>query len=55
MVGTAAVGAGVIAVAVGYTLVAPFLADVEGKRLRVLGNVGGDAVFADAGVGQRIL
>lgn len=52
---TTAGGASVVAIAVVYTLGAPFLADVERKSLRVLGNVGGDAVFANASVGQLVL
>jgi len=55
VVSTAGVGAGVVAVAAGDTLVAPLLADVEGKGLRVFGDVGGDAVFANARVGQVVL
>lgn len=55
MISTASVGACVVAVAAGDTLVAPFLADVEGESLRVLGDVGGDAVFANARVGQVVL
>jgi hypothetical protein len=54
VVGAAAVGASVVSVAVGYTLGAPLLADVEGESLRVLGNVGRDAVFANAGVSQIV-
>lgn len=54
VVGTAAVLAGSVAVAVGDTLVAPLLADEEGQRLGVLGDVGGDAVIADTAVAQRI-
>lgn len=54
MVGTAGVGAGVVAVAVGDTLVTPFLADEERKSLRVLGDVGGDTVLANAAVGQLV-
>lgn len=54
MVGTAAVGASVVAVAVGHALVAPLLADVERKGLRVLGDVGRDAVLANARVGQLV-
>lgn len=55
VVGTAAVGAGVVTVAVVHTLVAPLLADEEGESLRVLGDVGRDAVFANARVGQGVL
>jgi hypothetical protein len=55
VVGTAGVGAGVVAVAVGDTLVTPFLADEERKSLRVLGDVGGDTVLANAAVGQLVL
>jgi hypothetical protein len=54
VVGTAAVGASVVAVAVGHALVAPLLADVERKGLRVLGDVGRDAVLANARVGQLV-
>lgn len=55
MVGTAAVGAGVVTVAASDALVTPFLTDVEGKCLRVLGDVGRNSVFANASVCQRIL
>jgi hypothetical protein len=41
-----------VAGAVGDALVAPFLADVEGEGLGVFGDVGGEAVGADAGVGE---
>lgn len=52
----AALGAaGAIAVAVVHTLVAPLLTDEEGECLRVLGDVGRDAVVAHAGVGQCCL
>lgn len=54
MVGTAAAGAGVVAVAVAFALVAPLLADEEGNRLGVLSNVGSDTIFANAGVGQLV-
>lgn len=54
MVRTTALGASVIAVAVVYTLVAPFLADVERKSLRVLSDVGRDAVFANTSVAQLV-
>lgn len=37
--------------AVGRALVRPFLADEEGERLAVLGQIGGEAVGADTGVG----
>jgi len=46
MVGPALAPAGVVAIAVGHTVVAPGLADEEGQRLRVLGDVWNDAVFA---------
>ena len=46
--------AGVVAVAVVDTVTAPLLADVEGECLRVLGDVGRDAVLADARVGQGL-
>lgn len=52
MVLTTSRGAGVVAAAVGDALVAPFLADEEGERLAVFGDVGALAVGADAGVGQ---
>lgn len=55
MVVTALGATGVVAVAVVDALIAPRLADEEGEGLRVLGNVGGDAVFANAGVGQLVL
>lgn len=55
MIVTAAGDAGVVAATVVGALVAPLLADEERKGLRELGDVGGDAVFADAAVGQRIL
>lgn len=55
VVRTTALGASVIAVAVIYTLCAPFLADVERKSLRVLSNVGRDAVFANTSVAQLVL
>lgn len=48
MIRTAGAGTRVVAVAAAYTLVAPFLADVEGESLRVCGDIGGDAVFANA-------
>lgn len=54
VVGTAAVLAGVVAVASGHTLVAPLLADEEGESLRVLCDVGRDAIVANAGVGQLV-
>lgn len=41
-----------VAAAVADALVAPFLADEEGQGLAVLGEVRGQAVGADAGVGQ---
>jgi hypothetical protein len=46
--------ADVVAVAASNTLCAVCLAYVEGEGLRVLGDVGCDAVFADAAVGQGI-
>jgi hypothetical protein len=46
--------AGVVAVAVVNAVVAPLRADEVGQSLRVLCNVGRDAVFADTGVGQGI-
>lgn len=52
MIRAAAALALVVAVAVGHALGAPFLADVEGQRLAVLGDVGAQAVGADAGVGE---
>lgn len=55
MVLTAGGHAGVVAAAVFGALNNPSLADVEGQGLRELGDVGGDAVFADAAVGQGIL
>lgn len=55
MISTAGVGAGVVAVAAGDTLIAPLLTDVEGEGLRVFGDVGGDAVLANARVGQGVL
>lgn len=48
-------GTGVILSAVLYALVAPFLANIEGDRLRVLGDVGADVVGAYAVVGQNVL
>ena len=42
----------VVTVAVRLALDAPFLADVVGEGLAVLGQVGGEAVGADAGVGE---
>lgn len=47
-------GTGVILSAVLYALVAPFLANIEGDRLRVLGDVGADVVGAYAVVGQNV-
>jgi voltage-gated potassium channel Kch len=38
----------------GDTLSAPCLADVEGEGLRVLGDVGGDVVLADAAVRECV-
>ena len=55
MVGAAALGAGVVTVAGGHTLVAPLLANVEGEGLRVLCDVGRDAVLANTRVGQVVL
>jgi hypothetical protein len=55
VISTAGVGAGVVAVAAGDTLIAPLLTDVEGEGLRVFGDVGGDAVLANARVGQGVL
>jgi len=53
MIITTAARAGVVRrCAVGDALVRPFLADVVGECLRVLGDVGGEAVGADAGVGE---
>ncbi len=51
MLGAAVGLAEVVAVAVGDALVAPFLAEEEREGLGVLGDVGGEAVAADAGVG----
>jgi hypothetical protein len=47
-------GTGVVALAVGHALVTPFLADEEGHGLRVFGDVGGEAVAADARVREAI-
>ena len=44
--------AGRVAVAVGDALLAPLRADVVREGLGVLGDVGGDSVVADAGVGE---
>jgi hypothetical protein len=44
----------VVAVAASYAVVAPCLADEEGEGLRVLGDVGDNAVLADAGVCELI-
>lgn len=55
MIGTAGCAAGAVTVAVVDALVAPLGADEEGECLRIFGDVGGDAVVADAGVSQRIL
>jgi hypothetical protein len=44
---------GVVTIAVGNTLGAPCLANVEGESLGVLGDVGSDIVFADTAVGQK--
>jgi len=54
VVGAAVVRAGVVLAAAFDALVAPFLANVEGDGLRVLGYVGGLAVCADAAVGEGI-
>lgn len=54
MVGTASVLAGVVTVAVINAVVAPLLADEEGEGLRILGDVGNDAVLAHTLVGQVI-
>lgn len=52
---TAAAFATVLAIAVLHTLVAPFGADVVGEGLGELGDVGGDVVFADAGICEGFL
>lgn len=54
VVGAAGGGTGVVAAAVADTLGAPFLAEEEGEGLRVHGDVGRDAVGADAVVGQGV-
>lgn len=54
MVLGASARAGVVAVAVGDALSAPFLADVVGQGLGVFGDVGADAVVADAAVGEGV-
>jgi hypothetical protein len=46
--------AAVVSVAVCDAFVAPFLADEERQSLRVFGDVGGDAVVANACVGQGV-
>lgn len=51
---TAGRGAGGVVAAVGYALVAPFLTDVEREGLGELGEVRGEAVGADAGVGEGL-
>lgn len=48
---TAGLTGGISDSAVGDALGAPFLADEEGEGLGVLGDVWGETVFADAGVG----
>lgn len=55
MVGTAGGAAGAVAVAVVDALCAPLSTDEIGECLRIFGNVGGQAVVADAGISQRIL
>jgi hypothetical protein len=47
-------GAGVVVAAVPLAFVSPFLADVEGEGLRVLGDVRGNVVLTDAGVGEQV-
>ena len=42
---------GIVVSAVGDAFIAPFCADEVGQGLTVFGDVGGDAVGADAGVG----
>jgi hypothetical protein len=44
----------VVAIACGNTVVAPLCADKVRQRLRVLGDVRGAAVVADAGVGEGV-
>lgn len=51
VIGSTRVSADVVAIAVLHALVAPFLTLVEGDSLRVFGEVRGDVVGADAGVG----
>jgi hypothetical protein len=46
--------ASVIPIALVHTIVAPLCADEVRQCLRVLGDVGGAAVVADAGVGQSV-
>lgn len=55
VVGTAGGSAGAVAFAVVHALRAPLGADEVGEGLRVLGDVGRDAVIAHAVVGQVIL
>lgn len=50
---TGALAGGIVATVVD-AVVSPLLADEEGQRLRVLGNVGRDAVVADALVGEVV-
>lgn len=54
MIGTALVGACIVTVAVLGAVVTPLLADEEGQGLRVLSNVGNNAVLAHAAVGQIV-
>lgn len=50
----ALVGACIVTVAVLGAVVTPLLADEEGQGLRVLSNVGNNAVLAHAAVGQIV-
>jgi len=49
---SAVIGAGVVLSAASDTLVAPLLADVEGKRLGVFSCVGGGTASTDAAISQ---
>ena len=54
MLCAAVAGAVAVGAAVGDALVAPLLTDVEGEGLGVLGDVGAEAVTADAGEGELV-
>jgi len=54
MIGSALAPAGVVAIAGSHTVVTPSLANEEGQCLRVLRDVGDNAVFAHTRVGQVI-